>query len=67
MFVEIFITIPFINGIELGLQDTGGMLKLGCDQKSGPLNHASTQYCELWTHRSTKSFKASLAILQTAN
>ena len=41
MFVEIFITIPFINGIELGLQDTGGMVKLGCDQKSGPLNHAS--------------------------
>ena len=42
MFVENFITIPFINGIELGLQDTGGMLKLGYDQKSGPLNHAST-------------------------
>ena len=43
MFVEIFITTPFINGIELGLQDTGGMLKLGCDQKRGPLNHASTR------------------------
>ena len=43
MFVEIFITLPLINGIELGLQDTGGMLKLGCDQKSGPLNHASTR------------------------
>ena len=37
-----FITIPFINCIELGLQDTEGMLKLRCDQKSGPLNHAST-------------------------
>ena len=31
MFVENFITIPYINCIELGLQGTGGMLKLGCD------------------------------------
>ena len=47
MFVENFITISFINCIELGLQDMGGMLKLGCDQKSGPLNHASTLLLDL--------------------
>ena len=42
MFVENFITIPFINCIELGLQDMGGMLKLGVTRKVVHSNHAST-------------------------